>query len=552
MADLTNIDVAKYVVEHIDEAIEKEWIKVYYQPVIRAITEELCSTESLARWVDPNIGFLPPDSFIGVLETSNLIHKLDCYIVRKVCKDMHDLMAQNLPVVPVSVNFSRLDFIMCDMLKVVEDAVEENDIPRDFIHVEITESMIVSDEELMSRVINQFRNAGYEVWMDDFGSGYSSLTLLKDYQFDLLKMDMRFLSTFNDKSKSILRSTITMAKDIGIKTLAEGVETKEHFQFLRDNGCDKIQGYYFGKPEPIQDMMKHMEEKGIPFEKRQWKHFYEIASFHVRNTDVPLHIVFDDGTNFKSLFMNEAFRSQIGISVFDDYREVDKRLHRHGSPLLKRYREMANTMEKSGNLETFYYTESGNYLKLEGMVIAKNNGCYIISAEIHNITATIRDDESRKLDTRLRELNALYETVLVINIKNNNSEPLLGRYEYVAEEYRDPYKSLSVDIEHFTQEYVFPSQRERYCEFMDMETLQSRIEATESGHIEEAFRIKQENGNYEWREVTIMQLPHTNSGEYLYCLKTLSKGLNLDESFADGLQWIRPKKSEYTPIFGKI
>ena len=246
MADIQDAQIAEYVASKIDEAISQEWIKVYYQPVIRSITRELCSAESLARWIDPEIGFLPPNKFIGVLEEKKLIHKLDCYIIERVCKDIHDLMIQKRPVVPVSVNLSRLDFVMMDMVGVVEDLVKKYDIPRDMLHVEVTESMIASDEDLMASVIQGFRSAGYEIWMDDFGSGYSSLTLLKDYDFDLLKMDMRFLSNFNEKSRNILRSTITMAKDLGIKTLAEGVETEEHFEFLKSIGCGKIQGYYFG------------------------------------------------------------------------------------------------------------------------------------------------------------------------------------------------------------------------------------------------------------------------------------------------------------------
>ncbi len=152
--------IADYVINNIDKAIEMGWVKVYYQPVIRAITGQLCGAESLARWIDDEVGFLPPDKFIGALEESRQIHKLDCWIVRKVCSDISERIHNGLDAVPVSVNFSRLDFEATDMLKVVEDAVEEYDIPRDYIHVEITESMIVSDAALMTRVIESFRSAG--------------------------------------------------------------------------------------------------------------------------------------------------------------------------------------------------------------------------------------------------------------------------------------------------------------------------------------------------------------------------------------------------------
>ncbi len=195
MKDLTNKDaLSEYVKTHIDEAISNGWIKVYYQPVVRSITGQLCSAESLARWIDPEVGFLAPDKFIGALEESGEIFKLDCYVVKQACRDIRAKLSKGLPAVPVSVNFSRLDFIMCDMLDVVEKAIAKYDIPRDYLHFEVTESMIAKDEDLMKDVIDRFRTRGYEIWMDDFGSGYSSLNLIKDYSFDLLKMDMAFLS----------------------------------------------------------------------------------------------------------------------------------------------------------------------------------------------------------------------------------------------------------------------------------------------------------------------------------------------------------------------
>ncbi len=195
--DMNCKKIANYVVSNIEKALENGWIKVYYQPVVRALTGQLCGAESLARWIDPEFGFLSPDKFIGALEESRQIHKLDCWIVKKVCSDISARINNGLNAVPVSINFSRLDLEATDMLKVLEDAVDEYDIPRDYIHIEITESMIVSDAEMMSAMIERFRNTGYEVWMDDFGSGYSSLTVLKDYNFDTLKLDMSFLRAFD-------------------------------------------------------------------------------------------------------------------------------------------------------------------------------------------------------------------------------------------------------------------------------------------------------------------------------------------------------------------
>jgi EAL domain-containing protein (putative c-di-GMP-specific phosphodiesterase class I) len=167
-------------------------------------------------------------------------------MIEKVCSDIHDRLIADLDMVPVSINFSRLDFLTCDMLEVLENAVNKYDIPRDYIHVEITESMMITDGDFMQEVIEGFREKGFAVWMDDFGSGYSSLNLLKDFNVDVIKLDMKFLSSMNVKSKAIVKALITMAKDIGIKTLAEGVETEEEKDFLHEIGCGRLQGYFYG------------------------------------------------------------------------------------------------------------------------------------------------------------------------------------------------------------------------------------------------------------------------------------------------------------------
>lgn len=513
-----SIKTQEYVIRRIDEAIEKEWIKVYYQPVIRSLTGNLSSMESLVRWDDPKLGFLSPDKFIPTLEKERCIHKLDSYVVEKVCQCMHDRVKAKLPTVPVSVNFSRIDFLMCDMLGVVERAVEKYDIPRDYIHIEITESMIASDEELMGRVIGDFRKAGYEIWMDDFGSGYSSLTVLKDYRFDTLKLDMRFQSPFTDKSKSIMCSTITMAKDLGMKTLAEGVETKEQLDFLREIGCDLIQGYYYGKPEPVEQVFSHLNEKKIDIESRKWRHFYEVASFNVRATDEPLEIVEDDGKNFRNLYMNRSYRNQI----FDeeiDFDDINRRLYHTGSPLLVKFREFADQVEKSGVPETFYYTAGGSFLRLNAQLLEKKNGHFLIKCSLYNLSHDSNIAERERIDTRLRDINLLFESVLMVNLKENTVKPLLGEFRYITPG-KDTANDLQESIRIMAEKMVFPTERQRCLDFMRSADLYKRVEKTGKGYIEGIFRLKQEDGNYSWKEIYIMLLPGSDGNEYLYCMKS--------------------------------
>lgn len=246
----------QYIINNIDRAIENKYIHVYYQPVINSSTGLLCGVEALARWNDPQFGFLLPSVFINTLEEYRQIHKMDMYMLEQVCRDFVELRECNIKAVPVSINFSRLDFEVFDLAAEVELMLKKYDVDKKLIHVEITESAITEDDKVLQYAMEKFRNSGYALWLDDFGSCYSGLNVLKEYDFDVMKIDMKFLQNFgsNEKSKVILRNIVKLAKEIGMQTLTEGVETEEASEFLKEIGCEKLQGYLFGKPMPREEI----------------------------------------------------------------------------------------------------------------------------------------------------------------------------------------------------------------------------------------------------------------------------------------------------------
>ena len=203
----------QYIVNHLDEAIENGWIKAFYQPVVWSNDHKLCGVEALARWIDPNLGFLSPADFIPVLEETRLIHKLDRCIIDCVFKNMRLALDNGRDVVPVSINFSRLDFELMDVVKTLDDAINKYNIDKRYVHVEITESALVNNENFLNTKIKNLKDLGYAVWLDDFGSGYSSLNVLKDFTFDVVKIDMKFLTNFdsNEKTKDILDCIIQLS-----------------------------------------------------------------------------------------------------------------------------------------------------------------------------------------------------------------------------------------------------------------------------------------------------------------------------------------------------
>lgn len=251
----------QYIINNLDAAIENEYIKVYYQPVIDAASGNICGAEALARWNDPTYGFLSPADFIETLEEYHMIHKLDMFVVRRVCRDLAEAKEKHNRIVPVSLNFSRLDFEYIDLAQEVEKNVSEHKIDKGSIHVEITESALTENNEGLQTSLRELRSSGHSLWLDDFGSGYSGLNVLKEYDFDMMKIDMKFLSNFdsNEKAKTLLKNIVILAKDLGMKTLSEGVETEEAREFLKSIGCEHMQGYLFGRPMPVEELVAKIQ-----------------------------------------------------------------------------------------------------------------------------------------------------------------------------------------------------------------------------------------------------------------------------------------------------
>ena len=255
------LNLRTYLVTHFYEALEKGWIEVYYQPEVRALTREICGFEALARWRDPERGLISPGVFVPVLEDAHLVDRLDLYVLQRVCEDLQRIRREGLDVTHISVNLSRVDFQLNDMLQEVEIICRAHGVPREFLHIEITESALNENDAFLKQEIARLRAQGFELWMDDFGSGYSSLNNLKDFQFDMLKIDMAFLRDFETKPQSrvILSAVVDMAKKLGLHTLAEGVETEEQYAFLKSIGCEVLQGYLFSPPVPFEEIRPVLE-----------------------------------------------------------------------------------------------------------------------------------------------------------------------------------------------------------------------------------------------------------------------------------------------------
>ena len=271
----TDID-RSYIVDNLDRAISEGFIQAYYMPIIRSSNGRVSEEEALARWDDPDRGIMVPAEFIPVLEEARLIHKLDLKIVDEVLKKMNAQKEAGLYVVPISVNLSRIDFDECDIVEEIRNKVDASGMTRDKLIIEITESVLGKDLAYMKKQIERFHELGFSVWMDDFGAGYSSLDVLQDINFDQIKFDIKFMQNFDrEKTRIMLTELMRMSMALDTKTICEGVETPKQAEFLREIGCNKMQGFFFCKPVSLPQILeRYSSGTQIGFENPEESPYY--------------------------------------------------------------------------------------------------------------------------------------------------------------------------------------------------------------------------------------------------------------------------------------
>lgn len=246
------------VISEFERAINEGQFKLYVQPQIFA-DGKIIGGEALVRWIHPEDGMIPPDKFIKIFERTGLISKLDKFMWELACIKLNQWTEIGLENSYISVNISQKDFYLIDVYSVITSLVKKYDISPKRLHLEITETAMMDNPQSQLRLVAQLRSEGFIVEIDDFGSGYSSLNMLKDFDADVLKIDMGFLQKTErqEKSHSILKMIITLAKLLNMEVITEGVETKNQVDFLAEYGCDIYQGYYFAKPMPVEDFEKN-------------------------------------------------------------------------------------------------------------------------------------------------------------------------------------------------------------------------------------------------------------------------------------------------------
>ena len=354
MSDIGGIfNKSKYIIDNLDRAIEEEWLEVYYQPIIRTSNGRVCGEEALIRWEDPVLGMLNPMDFVPALEAVNAVHRLDLYVLEKTLQKMEDQRKRGLYVVPTSVNLSQVDFYTCDIVEEVTRRVEESKISRRLIAIEVSERSLTIGNDFVISQLEQFRDLGFQVWMDDYGSGDTALTILQNMHFDALKINMFYVQQISksERARIILTELVRLAMSLGMETVIEGVEFENQVEFLQEIGCTKLQGFYYCKPIPSSKIFERYEKgMAIGFENPDESSYYSAVgriglydlSFARSNNNelanyfdsFPIAIVETDGKTLRIIRDNNVFRTFVsqnipgantsGIYRFDDSKKANE------------------------------------------------------------------------------------------------------------------------------------------------------------------------------------------------------------------------------------
>ena len=569
----------KHIIESIDETTTQEYIKVYYQPIVHVFNRKICAYEALARWEDPEFGFLSPADFIGVLEDARLIHKLDVFILRKVCAQMRISIDYGFPIVPVSINLSALDFQMLNMPYLASEALRINNLPKNLLNIEITERALGENRQEIYGVLENFKSNGFEIWLDNFGSKYSSLNVLEEINFDLLKIDRRFLQNFHTKDRSslILKNIMNMAKDLGIRTLMEGVEDEVVLEFLRQTGCEKAQGFLFGRPTPFEMLNRSQEIHENLSERKYYNAIgrvnllsqtplktgwsaradHEDFDVNLKSVDgnfdfvlngLPLAVTEFDGQRFKFLMSNSGFKDIFKYLGIGEKCSPDDVFNNFSLPFAIKIRSIVQQCIKTGEEDSCDFVTSEGFFSIRFRCIAYNSekklGALLAVIDYVSLDASVRRDERQEVT--LKFLYTLYSRIDLIKYDGTEVENIyINSPRYIESFVKG---SVEQSIKNFAEKNIHVEDRVKFEKFFDLSTLEQRIREGGGTPLIDYFRTRNELHNFTWQMYLLVPMIQHGEKYFLSCTR------NVDAERTKRLPDIDNKGMEYydmpgNPIF---
>ena len=398
------------------EAFKNDEITFFLQPQCRISSGKIVGVEALARWVKKDGTVVSPGLFVPVLEKYGFIPDLDVHIWNKACESLRYWIDQGHTPVPVSLNVARADLFALDVAKVFVDLADKYNLPHNLIKIEITESSYVEATERVEKLVKKLHESGFIILMDDFGSGYSSLNMLSSLEIDAIKLDMHFLRFEGkdyEKAVHVLESVVNMAKVMALPIIVEGVEKKEHADFIESLGCRYIQGYYFYKPMPKEEFAKivadesKIDTRGFVVKLNEQMRIREFLDKNIFSDSMlnnilgPIAFYAWDGKNTDIVRYNEQFYQAVHIPEFTERLEnIERFVHKDDADKMHRAFKDAIENKLTGSSEVLrFYTPDGTILSFNMRFyhLGNNEGKDRFYGAAQNVTALTDLLEEKKL-----------------------------------------------------------------------------------------------------------------------------------------------------------
>ena len=534
-----NIVMEQMLMSECDAAIRENQFEVYYQPVCNALDGSIISAEALVRWRHPEKGMISPGIFIPLFERNGYISVLDRYIWDKVCAMLKRRREQNLDVVPISMNVSRVDFYSHSLCDDIIKIVEKYGLEPQLLRLEVTESSYSDNPQTVMETVKKLQDYGFTIMMDDFGSGYSSLNTLKDLPVDILKIDMKFMDDLDKGGKSaiILESIVRMTKWMSLRAVAEGVETEDELNFLKSIECNYIQGYYFYRPMPEKDFEELLNKPDL----------VDVRSAAVTGSDEnDFSILYNESLKAEGIFQNMS-------GGFGIYELVGDRLEI--VRVNKGYYEIMKTQNIGMTAEKRLvenYMEKDDYEVLLEKCLEAENIRDTVQTQIKRVRY---DGEVIWLDTRIRFIGnkgkrkMFYFYIMdVTKIKKAEQDNYMNRYSKALfrvfdKVYRLDYDTGYAEVLHSVDDtmkvgdkiyfkdffdkfagHIMSSRRMEYSEAMkDKKAMDKVLSESRSGGISVDYKMDDPNiMGFEWVSATFFKVETSDDEEdYLVCIKRI-------------------------------
>lgn len=536
------ISLRAHVINNVDRAISEGWIQAWFQPVVNTLSGKIASFEVLARWQDPELGLLSPAHFIGALEEVNLVHKVDLCILEKACTWLQSAFRDGRNLSVVSFNLSRRDLDVPDIHEKINDILRRHDIPRRAIRIELTETSLLDDEDRMKAHLARFHADGYRVWLDDFGSGYSSFNVLQRFDMDRVKIDTLLLDNSTGRMRPVIESIVNLAKRLNMGVLAEGVETRDQYEYLRSIGCTYAQGYYISRPMPLLDLVFAMRDRGYQLETLDERDFYrDVGQVNVLDptnpvphigqiqeaAETPMSLSIIDGDEGRTIWVNDAAEKRIRMPG-----EPVSQTWKIGrlTPTVRSVLHHVGALQNIGDLAVVN-TSDANGTKANLVLVARRGRLRCVVC----LSPAISQQQAAELIAGERDLNTLFDGVDVISLDSDTISRVHGA-TFLTGDGPDPV-SARAEIARCIQTYIAPEDREACSVFCNLDTLAQRVAASPAGIINGYFHMGPCAGRYQWKRMLFAKVPTNVGGKdrYLWCVSRNDAGWD-EQKMAEALR----------------